>query len=381
MSGCNPYKLVLKCIGLALCSALLAGTAYAQGAVRLKDLGRFAGVRDNSVIGYGLVVGLSGTGDSRRSFTTLQSVSNMLQEFGLQVPPSGINSRNVAAVLVTAKVPGFMNIGDRIDVNVSSIGDASSLAGGTLLMTPLRGPDREVYAMAQGSLSIGGYRYEQNGTVRQKNHPTSGNIPEGALAERVIAPQLLTADGGIELVLNDPDFTTANRVATLINRSVPGAQAQPISAGRIHLTAPSQEPASIVAMVSAVENLSVEPDIKARVVVNERTGTIVSGGNVWLSAITVTHGDIRVAIDQRFLVSQPEGYLVRPGADVRTAVVPETHMDVDESQLKAINLPQGATIEDLVTALKGVKASSRDVIAILQGVKRAGALHAELIIQ
>jgi flagellar P-ring protein precursor FlgI len=381
MRGCNSYKLVLKSVVLALCSAWLATTAHAQGAVRLKDLGRFAGVRDNSVIGYGLVVGLSGTGDSRRSLTTLQSVSNMLQEFGLQVPPSGINSRNVAAVLVTAKVPGFMNIGDRIDVNVSSIGDASSLAGGTLLMTPLRGPDREVYAMAQGALSIGGYRFEQNGTVRQKNHPTSGNIPEGALAERVIAPTLLTADGGIELVLNDPDFTTASRVASLINKSVPSAQATPVSAGRIRLAAPSKEPASIVAMVSAVENLSVEPDIKARVVVNERTGTIVSGGHVWLSAITVTHGDIRVAIDQRFLVSQPEGYLVRPGLGVRTAVVPETTMDVEESQFKSINLPQGATIEDLVTALKGIKASSRDVIAILQGVKRAGALHAELIIQ
>lgn len=375
------YKFALRCVSFVLCSVLLAAAAHAQGSVRLKNLGRFAGVRDNSVIGYGLVVGLSGTGDSRRSLTTLQSVSNMLQEFGLQVPPSGINSRNVAAVLVTAKVPGFMNIGDRIDVNVSSIGDASSLAGGTLLMTPLRGPDREVYAMAQGALSIGGYRYEQNGTVRQKNHPTSGNIPEGALAERVIAPQLLTADGGIELILNDPDFTTANRVAILINKSVPGAQATPISAGRIRLAAPSREPAGIVAMVSAVENLAVEPDIKARVVVNERTGTIVSGGNVWLSAITVTHGDIRVAIDQRFLVSQPEGYLVRPGSDVRTAVVPETTMDVTESQLKAIDLPQGATIEDLVAALKGVKASSRDVIAILQGVKRAGALHAELIIQ
>lgn len=362
-------------------TALLAATAQAQGAVRLKDLGRFAGVRDNSVIGYGLVVGLSGTGDSRRSLTTVQSVSNMLQEFGLQVPASGINSRNVAAVLVTAKVPGFMNVGDRLDVNVSSIGDASSLAGGTLLMTPLRGPDREVYAMAQGSLAIGGYRFEQNGTVRQKNHPTSGNIPEGGLAERVIAPQLLTADGGIELVLNDPDFTTASRVATLINRSVPGAQATPVTAGRIRLAAPSREPAGIVAMVSAVENLSVEPDLKARVVVNERTGTIVSGGNVYLSAITVTQGDIRVAIDQRFIVSQPDGNLYRPGIGVRTAVVPETTMDVIESPLKAVNLPQGATIEDLVAALKGVKASSRDVIAILQGVKRAGALHAELIIQ
>ncbi len=374
-------RISLKVLFALFGSALIAAAAYAEGAVRLKDLGRFSGVRDNSVIGYGLVVGLAGTGDSRRSLATLQSVSNMLQEFGLQVPSAGVNSRNVAAVLVTAKVPGVMNVGDRIDVNVASMGDATSLAGGTLLMTPLRGPDRDVYAMAQGALSIGGYRFEQNGTLRQKNHPTSGNIPEGALAERSIAPQLLSADGTVELILNDPDFTTANRVATLINKSVPGSRATAMTAGRVRLAAASREPASVVSLISAVENLSIEPDIKARVVVNERTGTIVSGGNVWLSAITVTHGDIRVAIDQRYLVSQPDGYLVRPGSGVRTAVVPETEMEVSESQLKSIDLPQGATIEDLVSALRAVKATSRDVIAILQGVKRAGALHAELIIQ
>src|SRR5688572_23565776 len=175
--------MVVACLGL-----LAQG---AQGAVRIKDLGRFDGVRENSIIGYGLVVGLSGTGDSRRSLATVQSVSNMLLEFGLQVPPAAINSRNVAAVLVTASLPGFLSAGDRLDVNVSSIGDASSLAGGTLLMTPLIGPDRDVYALAQGALSIGGFRFEQSGTLRQKNHPTSANIPEGAIAERGVTPQLL----------------------------------------------------------------------------------------------------------------------------------------------------------------------------------------------
>jgi flagellar P-ring protein FlgI len=381
MSHHMSHRTSLKILAAVLCSTIVALAVQAEGAVRLKDLGRFSGVRDNSVIGYGLVVGLAGTGDSRRSLATLQSVSNMLQEFGLQVPSAGVNSRNVAAVLVTAKVPGVMNIGDKLDVNVASMGDATSLAGGTLLMTPMRGPDREVYAMAQGALSIGGYRFEQNGTLRQKNHPTSGNIPEGALAERTVIPKLLSVDGGIELILNDPDFTTASRVASLINKSVPGSQASAVTAGRVHLATASQEPASLVTLIAAVENLSIEPDIKARVVVNERTGTIVSGGNVWLSAITVTHGDIRVAIDQRYLVSQPDGYLFRPGSGVRTAVVPETQMEVTESQLKSVDLPQGATIEDLVSALRAVKATSRDVIAILQGVKRAGALHAELIIQ
>ena len=371
---------VLKLATVA-CVVLLIGST-AQGAVRIKDLGRFDGMRENSVIGYGLVVGLGGTGDSRRSLATVQSVSNMLQEFGLQVPPTAVNSRNVAAVLVTAAVPGFLSVGDRLDVNVSSIGDASSLSGGTLLMTPLLGPDRQVYAMAQGALAIGGFRFEQNGTLRQKNHATSGNIPEGAIAERAVTPQLLTRDGALDLILNDPDFTTATRVAAAINAEIRGAGAMPIASGRIRLTPANSEPAGVVSLIAAVENLAVEPDGRARVVVNERTGTIVSGGNVTLSEVTVTQGDIRVSIDQRFLVSQPDGgVLIRPGNSIRTAVVPDTTIDVAESETMAVNLPRGATIGDLVTALKGIRASSRDVIAVLQGIKRAGALHAELVIQ
>jgi flagellar P-ring protein FlgI len=362
------------------CAALLLAVP-AHGSVRIKDLGRFDGVRANNVLGYGLVVGLSGTGDSRRSLATVQSVSNMLQEFGLQVPPTAINSRNVAAVLVTADVPGFLSNGDRLDVSVSSIGDASSLAGGTLLMTPLLGPDREVYAMAQGALAIGGFRYEQNGTVRQKNHPTSGNIPEGAIAQRAVTPQLLTHDGALDLILNEPDFTTATRVAAAINAQVRNASATPIAAGRVRLAPSTTEPAGVVALIASIENLPVEPDGKARVVVNERTGTIVSGGNVTLSEVTVTQGDIRVAIDQRYIVSQPDGELYFPSRNIRTAIVPETTMDVTESRTLAVNLPRNATIGDLVAALEGIHASSRDVIAILQGIKRAGALHAELVIQ
>lgn len=362
---------------LALC--LVAG-ASAHAAVKIKDLARFDGARENVVLGYGLVVGLSGTGDSRRSLTTVQSISNMLQEFGLQVPPAAINSRNVAAVLVTSNLPGFLNVGDRLDVNVSSIGDASSLAGGTLLMTPLIGNDRNVYAVAQGALSIGGFRYEQNGTIRQKNHPTSGNIPEGAIAERAVSPLLVNGEGSIDLLLNEPDFTTATRVASVINGAVRGAQATPVAAGRVRLMPGSREPASLVALIASVENLAVEPDERARVIVNERTGTIVSGGNVWLSAVTISQGDIRVSIDQRHLISQPEG-LIDPSRSIRTAVVEESIVDAQEAEVKSVSLPQGATIEDLVTALRSIRASSRDVISVLQGIKRAGALHAELIIQ
>jgi len=366
---------------LALAAALLAIQAPVGAAVRLKDLGRFDGVRENVVIGYGLVVGLSGTGDSRRSLTTVQSVSNLLQEFGLQIPPAAVNSRNVAAVLVTATVPGFLSIGDKLDVNVSSVGDASSLAGGTLLMTPLRGTDRDLYAVAQGALSIGGFRFEQNGSLRQKNHPTSGNIPEGAIAERSVTPELLSREGSLDLILNDPDFTTAARVAAVINSEIRGAVATPVAASRVRVAAAAAQPSTVIALIAAMEKLSIEPDGKARVVVNERTGTIVSGGNVWLSDVTVSQGDIKVSIDQRYRVSQPDGIYGRPGEGIRTAVIPEAEISVRESELVAVNLPQGATIADLVGALQKIKASSRDVIAILQGIKRAGALHAELIIQ
>jgi flagellar P-ring protein precursor FlgI len=373
---------IKKCSLLALLCLAASFAGASQADVRIKDLARFDGVRENVAVGYGLVVGLSGTGDSRRSFATVESVSNVLREFGLQVPPAAVNSRNVAAVLVTTNLPGFLRPGDRLDVNVSSIGDASSLAGGTLLMTPILGPDRSVYAVAQGPLSIGGFRFEQNGTVRQKNHPTSGIIPEGAIAEQAISPQLLSSEGTLDLILNEPDFTTANRVAAAINTSVRGISATAVEAGRVRLQPPGTSKGEVVAMIAAVENLTIEPDSRARVVVNERTGTIVSGGQVSISAVTVSQGDIRVSIDTRFLVSQPDNLsLVRSNPTIQTTIVPETEMKVDEAAVQSVNLPDGATIGDLVRALRGIRASSRDVIAILQGIKRAGALHAELIIQ
>lgn len=362
---------------------LLMTSAVAHGSadVRIKELGRFDGVRDNVTVGYGLVVGLAGTGDSRRSIATLQSISNMLQEFGVNVPPAAVTSRNVAAVLVTANLPGFLRAGDRLDVNVSSIGDASSLSGGTLLVTPLLGVNRQVYATAQGALSVGGFKFEQNGTLRQKNHPTAGMIPAGAIAEKTLSPVLVSNEGTLDLILNEPDFVTAARVASTINARITGVNASAVEAGRVRLRPPSAAPADIVQLVARVEALSVEPDVKAMVVVNERTGTIVSGGNVSLSAVTVTQGDIKVAITQRFLVSQPEALVLESRSGARTAIVPESTVDVEEAQVQAVSLPQGATIEELVTALRSIRASTRDVIAILQGIKRAGALHAELIIQ
>jgi flagellar P-ring protein precursor FlgI len=361
--------------------ALLCCLPAAQASVRIKDLGRFDGVRDNVAIGYGLVVGLAGTGDSPKSVVTVQSISNMLQEFGLHIPPSAVSSRNVAAVLVTANLPGFLRAGDRLDVNVASLGDASSLSGGTLLVTPLLGVNRQVYATAQGALSVGGYKFEQDGTSKQKNHPTAGIIPEGAIAEKNLAPVLVSNEGNLDIILNEPDFITATRVAAAINAKVVGAGASPVDAGRVRVQAHGASNSEVVALVASIDALYVEPDEKARVVVNERTGTVVSGGNVSLSAVTITQGDIRVSITQRYLVSQPNALIVSSGSGVRTAVVPESTVDVHESEVQAVNMQQGATIAELVTALRAIRVTTRDVISILQGIKRAGALHGELIIQ
>ena len=361
--------------------AVLGQVSFVHAEVRIKDLARFEGTRDDAILGYGLVVGLPGTGDSQRNLATLQSVSNMLREFGLQVPPIAVSSRNVAAVMVTAGLPGSLRLGDRLDATVSSIGDARSLAGGTLLHTPLIGTDRKVYATAQGALAVGGYRFEQNGNVEQKNFPTTGTVVDGAVAERVVSPMLAREDGTLDLLINEPDYTTATRVAARINAAVPRASAAALESGRVRLQVPDRSQTGIVSLIAQVESLSVEPDVRARVVVNERTGTVVSGGNVWLSAVTVTQGDIKVSITEDYIVSQPYGGFIRPGPDIRTAIVPQTRVRVQESQLGAVNLRQGATIEDLVNALRAIKASSREVIAVLQGIKRAGALHAELIVQ
>jgi flagellar P-ring protein precursor FlgI len=367
---------------LVAVAALLLGAALgAHAEVRIKDLARLGGAHDGGMLGYGLVVGLGGTGDSPRNQPTVQSVSNMLREFGLQVPVSGISSRNVAAVLVTANLPALIRSGDRLDVNVAAIGDARSLAGGTLLLTPLLDPQRRVCATAQGPLTVGGYRFEQNGNVSQKNFPTAGMIPEGAVAECQSDPTLVNEDGTLDLLLNSPDYTTAVRVAATISNEMPGVTALPVDSGRIRLST-AQSGGSLVGLIAQLENLTVEPDVKARVVVNERTGTIVSGGNVWISDVTITHGDIQVSITQQYYVSQPSGLILRGRQEgIRTAIVPDTQVRVADPEMQSVSLNDGATVADLVDALKTIRVSARDVIAILQGIKRSGALHAELIIQ
>lgn len=363
------------CLLLLLC---LTGLSQAAG-MRVKDLGRFDGWRDNQLVGYGLVTGLAGTGDTSRSKATQQSLANMLKQFNLNITSDQINSRNAAAVMVTATLPPFAKPGDRLDVTVTSIGDARSLVGGSLLLTPMKAANGRVYSLAQGAISVGGYRYDSYGNLVQKNHPTVGQVPGGALVENPVSADVVQ-DGMVTLLLTSPDYTTANRVAQAINQRLGGAPAAAQDASRVTIRVMGRESSSLVALLSQIENIEVMPDIRARVVINERTGTVVSGGNVMISAVTVVHGDLKVAISTDYQVSQP-GWVYDTGIGVRTAVVPQSQVAVDEAKSSAVTMRGQSSVADLVQALNKIHASPRDVISILQAIRSAGALHAELVIQ
>jgi len=292
-----------------------------------------------------------------------------------------LRSRNAAAVMVTSALPGYGQSGDLLDVNVTSLGDARSLVGGTLLITPLKGPDNRVYALAQGALSVGGFKYDLNGNVVQKNHPTAGNIPGGATVEKSV-PDNVWREDFLEYVLYQPDITTVNRIVNAINANYGTALATAIDPSRFQLKIPDNARGNRFNFLAQIESLTITPDNRARVVVNERTGTVVSGGDVRISQTTITQGDLIVTITTDYLVSQPVAYrsvINSPG--VQTAVVPETTVKAKEENTMTVNLPKNTSVADLVAALSRVKASSRDIITILQGLKAAGALHAELIIQ
>jgi len=373
-------RLILVLIlGLGLANGALAATG-SDGGVRIKDLGRLSSAKDNALVGYGLITGLAGTGDSSRSVATMQSIKNILARFSVSLPVGDIRSRNVASVMVTATLPPYAQIGDKLDINVTSLGDSRSLVGGTLLLTHLTGADRRVYALAQGQLSVGGFSYDLNGNIVQKNHPTSAYVSDGAIVERGLETSLMSASGHVQYILYNPDFSTASMIADSLSALLGAGSARAIDAARVQVRVPDSQRSELVRFLTRIENTQVNPDIPSRVVVNERTGTVVSGGNVRISSITVTHGDLNVAISTEFTVSQP--LLVRgTGDNVRTQVVPQTSIEVSEEVPLNLSLPNNSTIADLVSALNKVKATSRDIITILQGIKRAGALHAELIIQ
>lgn len=364
---------------LALLIAAAAATPIAAQEVPLKAIGRFDGWRDNALIGYGIVTGLAGSGDTRRNEVTRQALRNVLSRLGTTVSDDQINSRNVAVVIVTATLPASANAGDRIDANVSSIGDARSLAGGTLLMTPLLAPDQHVYALAQGSLTTGGYDFDVNLNRQQRNYPTGATLPGGATVETSVDAAILKDNGYVSFLLGDPDFTTAQRISDAINARLGQSIAQVRSADEV-LIRYDRPRAQLAAFLSQVENVPVIPSTTPRIVINERTGTVVAGADVRLSSVVVSQGDIKVTVKSENYASQPS-FIGGLANDVSSLVVTNTQLQVDEGQDDAVMSFPNTTVGSLVEGLAKSKVDTRRMISILQAVKAAGALHAEIIVQ
>ena len=365
-------RLLMLALAGMFALSLMPGLASADSAVtRIKDISKIQGVRSNQLIGYGLVVGLNGTGDSTQSISTLQSVANMLKNFGVSVAQGSLKPKNVAAVMVTATLPPFTREGDNIDVTVSSISDAKSIQGGTLLQTPLQAGNGTVYAVAQGAISTGGFSAGRGSNTAQKNFPTVGTTPNGAIVERSVEGSLGT-DGKLSISLSQPDFTTATRVAAAINAQY-GGIAQASNPGRIDITVPAYYRNNVVGFVSSIEELPVMPDNIARIVVNERTGTIVMGGDVSVDEIAITQGGLSIKVQKNTEANQPD-----PFSYGTTIVTKNTDVKVQEDKASSIVLPATANVSDIVGALNAVGATPRDTISILQAMKASGALHADL---
>jgi flagellar P-ring protein precursor FlgI len=339
---------------------------------RIGDLAEVEGVRANPLIGYGMVVGLKGTGDTIQTVFTVQTLASILQRMGVQIPTGNVRVNNAAAVFVTASLPPFATPGTALDVTVSSTGDARSLDGGLLLLTPLYGPDGQVYAAAQGPLTVGGYSVATAGNTRQVNHPTVGRIPRGALVERGAVVDLKRFEL-LTLLLRESDFSEATDVAAAINRDFGSSIATAEDGRRVAINSARTGVANVTELLARIENLSVPVHLRGKVVVNERTGTIVMGRNVRLSAVSVLHGNLSIEISIQFRVSQPAPYSAG-----QTTVVPETSVHTTEGPARRIELMEGATVDELVNGLQAIGATARDVVAILQAIKAAGALQAEV---
>ncbi len=353
--------------------AILAFALSAEAAsVRVKDITQVDGVRDNQLLGYGIVIGLEGTGDGKSTVFTAQAMANMLEKYGINVDAARLKLKNVASVMVTAKLPPFARNGSRIDVVVSSVGDAKSLQGGTLIQTPLKAANGEVYAVAQGPISVGGFSAGGGGSSVTKNHTTVGRIPNGALIERETITEL-GEDGMINLSLDRNDFTTATRIAQAINVRLDGSYARALDGNTVSVRVPPAYANNTVAFVSDIQAAEVEADTVAKVIVNERTGTVIVGGNVRISNVAVSHGNLTVEISTEFGVSQPN-----PLSGGETKVIPDSSVNVSEQSARLVNVDGGTTIDDLVSALNALRVTPRDLIAILQAVKEAGALQAQL---
>ena len=359
-------------MGLALATSLLSVPASASS--RLKELASLEGVRDNQLLGYGVVVGLNGTGDKRQTVFSAQALTNLLNRMGVTVNPAAIQIRNVAAVMVTASLPPFAQPGTKIDITAAAIGDATNLQGGLLLMTPLKAADGQVYAVAQGPVVTGGFVAGRGGNTQTLNHPTVGRLPQGAIVER--APPSIAPTSHLRLQLREADFTTATRIVEAVNRrfSASGAlAAKAESSAVVSIDIPSSFSARTVEFISEIENLAIESDRRARIVINERTGTNVLGKEVRISPVAIMHGALSVEVKTNLDVSQPA-----PFSSGNTTVTPDVNVNAREARAQNIVLQKGATVEELVRALQAIGSTARDVIAILQNMRAAGALEAEI---
>jgi flagellar P-ring protein precursor FlgI len=369
---------------LALLLTLGAAVAWAAPddppiqRARIKDVATIEGIRDNQLVGFGLVVGLKGTGDSSQTVFPAQTLISTLERLGITVPQTGSNSaanmqvKNMAAVFVVATLPPFSRPGEKMDITVSSAGDARSLEGGILLMTPLYGPDGLIYAQAQGALVLGGYIATSAGNTRQVNHPTTARIPGGALVERAV-PFDLKQMHTVTVLLNDADFHTAGRMAEAIDRALGASRARAVDSRRVEVA--SAEGEDLPSLLDRVEAVEVEVFPRARVVVNERTGTVVIGGTVRLQPVSILHGGLSVNVISEPKVSQPNAL-----SSGTTQVVQQTTVQAQDKPVNRIDLKPGATVEDLVQELQQTGAGARDVISILQAMKEAGALEADLVV-
>lgn len=363
-------KRIVCCMLPVVCCLLSVFYLSSVYAERIKDIASFEGVRENQLIGYGLVVGLDGSGD--KGIATAMSIANMLQKMGVTVLPNDIKTKNTASVMVTAKLPPFPKPGTRLDAVVSTIGDAKSLQGGTLLMTPLKGPDGKVYAIAQGQVSIGGFKGGEGGTTVQKNHLTTGRIPQGAIIE--VEPRfILGKENDIRLFLHNPDLTVATEIVKKINEKF-GNIATAVDPSSIRINIPEDFRNRVVEFLTLVEGIDVSMDVSAKVVINERTGTVVIGNNVRLSPAAIAHGNLTIEIKTQYDVSQPPPFAPK-GAE--TVVVPQREVDVKEQKASLMEV-SGVTLSEIVRALNALGVTPRDLISILQALKAAGALRAEI---
>lgn len=360
---------------LLIALILVSGTiSWAQDSVHvlIRDIASVEGVRENSLIGYGLIAGLNGTGDRRQTLFTTQTLASVLLRMGVQVPATAVRVNNVAAVFVTASLPPFARSGTRVDVTVSSVGDAKSLEGGMLLLTTLRGPDGQVYATAQGPVAVGGFAAGNSGNSKQVNHPTVARIPGGATVERD-APSNVEKAQSQQLILASQDFSVAEEIAAAINSEFHSPVASALDSGRVEILTKTIPAQNLPALLARIETLPVTIHPRAKVVVNERTGTVVIGREVKLGAVSILQGNLSIEISTQMGVSQP-----LPFSNGETTRVAQPKVKAEESKARRVELREGATVQDLVNGLQAIGASTRDVISILQAIKAEGALRAEL---